>query len=172
MTALFRWVKARYPNAIGSEFLRDGTGRGATNLAGIRHEDLTALTFDDASIDHVVSLEVLEHVPDFRAALRECYRVLKPGGKLLLSAPFARGERHIVRARLRSDQTIEHLEPPEYHGDPVDASGCLCFYHFGWELIDDLKAAGFRTAACHLLWSRELCYMESSLEMCPFLAEK
>jgi SAM-dependent methyltransferase len=170
VTPLYRFVKARYPGCIGSEFLCDGTPRGATNHSGIRHEDLTALSFGDASIDCVVSLEVLEHVPDFRAALRECARVLKPGGKLLLTAPFTRREKHLLRARLRPDQTIEHLEPPEYHGDPVNPSGCLCFHHFGWELIADLKAAGFRDATCHLVWSRELCYMESSLEMGIFIA--
>ena len=171
-TPLYRWVKARYPHAIGSEFLRDGTARGASNKLGFRHEDLTALTFPDASLKTVVSLEVLEHVPDFMAALRKCARVLKPGGKLLLTAPFTRGEKHVIRARLKPDQTIEHLMTPEYHRDPIDQSGCLCFRHFGWELIDDLKAAGFRKAACHLIWSRELCYMERSPEMCPFIAER
>jgi SAM-dependent methyltransferase len=172
VTALYRWVKARYPASVGSEFLVDGTGCGNINDSGIRHEDLTALSFDDASIDHIVSLEVLEHVADFRAALRECARVLKPGGKLLLTAPFTRDERHLIRARLRADQTIEHLETPEYHRDPLDPAGCLCFYHFGWELIDDLTNAGFHESACHLLWSREFGYMARKPEMCSFIAER
>ena len=171
-TPLYRWVKARYPHAVGSEFLRDGTTRGTTNAAGFRHEDVTALSFPDASFRSVVSLEVLEHVPDFKAALRECARVLMRGGKLLLTAPFTRGPKHVIRARMRPDHTIEHLLEPEYHGDPIDPAGCLCFYHFGWELIDDLKAAGFRKAACHLIWSRELGYMERAPNMPVFVAEK
>lgn len=39
----------------------------------------------DASVDAVVSTQVLEHVLDPEVYLRECYRVLRPGGRLLLS---------------------------------------------------------------------------------------
>ena len=35
---------------------------------------------------------------------------------------------------------------PEYHGDPL-GSGVLCFHHFGWALLDDLRGAGFADAA-------------------------
>lgn len=43
------------------------------------------LPVDDASIDMVLSTQVLEHLPDPAAYLRECRRVLKPGGQLLLT---------------------------------------------------------------------------------------
>jgi SAM-dependent methyltransferase len=39
----------------------------------------------DASVDAVVSTQVLEHVADPGVYLRECARVLRPGGRLLLS---------------------------------------------------------------------------------------
>jgi SAM-dependent methyltransferase len=42
----------------------------------------------DATYDTVLCSEVLEHVPDPFAGLREIRRVLKPGGVLLLSVPF------------------------------------------------------------------------------------
>ena len=60
----------------------------------------------------------------------------------------------MTRARMRSDNTIEHIETPEYHGDPLDPQGCLCFYHFGWELIGDLKTAGFAKAAGYVFCPR------------------
>lgn len=41
----------------------------------------------DGVADVVTSFTVLEHVPDERAALTEMFRVLKPGGRLILSVP-------------------------------------------------------------------------------------
>jgi SAM-dependent methyltransferase len=40
---------------------------------------------DDSSFDVVVSTQVLEHVAEPRLHLSECFRVLRPGGQLLLS---------------------------------------------------------------------------------------
>ncbi len=41
----------------------------------------------DGSMDVVVSCQVLEHIPDVDHAMSECRRVLRPGGKLLVSTP-------------------------------------------------------------------------------------
>jgi ubiquinone/menaquinone biosynthesis C-methylase UbiE len=49
--------------------------------------DAQALPFEDNSFDVVISCETIEHVPDPRAALREMYRVAKPGGSLFLTTP-------------------------------------------------------------------------------------
>ena len=43
------------------------------------------LPSDDASFDAVLSTQVLEHVADPNVHLDECLRVLRPGGRLLLS---------------------------------------------------------------------------------------
>jgi len=53
--------------------------------------DITAIPVPDASFDVVLCTEVLEHVQDPIATLRELTRVLRPGGKLLLSAPLGCG---------------------------------------------------------------------------------
>lgn len=51
-------------------------------------DDISQSSFPDGSFDAVVIMEVLEHVRDpFRAA-SEIYRLLKPEGRLVLSAPF------------------------------------------------------------------------------------
>ena len=49
--------------------------------------DITAIPAPDASFDVVLCTEVLEHVPDPIAALRELVRLVKPGGYIILTAP-------------------------------------------------------------------------------------
>jgi SAM-dependent methyltransferase len=51
--------------------------------------DITSIPRPDASFDAVMCTEVLEHVPDPVAAITELNRLLKPGGYLLITAPFA-----------------------------------------------------------------------------------
>lgn len=51
--------------------------------------DLTDMAvFQDNSVDLFVVLEVLEHVQNPQKAVNEIFRVLKPGGKVIVSTPF------------------------------------------------------------------------------------
>ena len=51
--------------------------------------DLTKkLPFSDNYTDTVVSFQVMEHLPEPHFFLSECFRILKPGGYLLLTVPF------------------------------------------------------------------------------------
>lgn len=52
-----------------------------------RCADIQAIPFTDASFDVVISCETIEHVPDPFKAVQELSRVLKPGGKLILTTP-------------------------------------------------------------------------------------
>lgn len=54
--------------------------------------DGTRLPFASACFDAILCNQVLEHVPDPQRFLRECHRVLKPGGRLLLTVPFVWNE--------------------------------------------------------------------------------
>jgi SAM-dependent methyltransferase len=108
------------------------------------HQDMTGLTYADNSFDLCMSFEDLEHIPDYQAVIKELYRVTKPGGHVLLSAPFILENDHtLVRATTNSAGEIIHLLPPEYHGDPVLPQGILCYYYFGWDLLDVFRDAGF-----------------------------
>ncbi|WP_067658467.1 class I SAM-dependent methyltransferase [Nocardia harenae] len=49
--------------------------------------NLAALPLPDASVDVVVNFQVIEHLWDQGQFLRECLRVLRPGGELLISTP-------------------------------------------------------------------------------------
>lgn len=150
----YRALRRRLPGLVGSEFAT--TARRRWRLQGwlwrhglferLRFADVTALPFDDASFDAAMSLDVLEHVPDFQAALREFARVLRPGGRLVLTVPFhADLERSETIALMQADGRVAFLGAPEYHGDPL-GGGVPCFHHFGWDLLGALRAAGFGEA--------------------------
>jgi ubiquinone/menaquinone biosynthesis C-methylase UbiE len=51
--------------------------------------DITTIPLPDQAVDANMCTEVLEHIPDPLAAIKEFNRLLKPGGYLLITAPFA-----------------------------------------------------------------------------------
>lgn len=53
--------------------------------AQLFHEDASQLHFDSNTFDKVVSFGVLHHTPDIQVCVNEVHRVLKPGGKFVIS---------------------------------------------------------------------------------------
>ncbi|MEE2034751.1 class I SAM-dependent methyltransferase [Rhodococcus sp. CC-R104] len=53
----------------------------------MRLGNLAELPLDDESVQTVVNFQVIEHLWDQAQFLRECHRVLTPGGELLISTP-------------------------------------------------------------------------------------
>lgn len=90
----------RHLDYVSQDFCQyQGSGGGAVN-AGLQAEhwdtrqidlvsDITAIPAPDASFDALLCSEVLEHVPEPTHALDEFVRLLKPGGVMILTAPFA-----------------------------------------------------------------------------------
>ncbi len=83
--------------------------RGRKNLSGIpnvesEQADLRSVPLPDNSIDVAVCSEVLEHIPNEELAARELFRVMKPGGRILISMPNASSLFYKrVRAKMPSD---------------------------------------------------------------------
>jgi SAM-dependent methyltransferase len=152
-TPLYRYFRRNYAHVTGSEYLGPAKTPGQS-YGGIRHEDLTGLSFPADVFDVALCLEVLEHVPDYRKAIKELGRVLRPGGLAFITVPFdCRRYEHLERVRFNSDGTLTHLLPPDLHGDPVNpAEGILCLRYFGWTLMDELRDAGFKSTGTLFSW--------------------
>jgi SAM-dependent methyltransferase len=81
----YEWLYgSRVTDYIGCDWL--------ATVHSSRHLDLfadaAALPFRNEVFDTVLCTEVLEHLPDPHRCLEELSRVLRPGGKLILSTPF------------------------------------------------------------------------------------
>lgn len=148
VTPIFNWARQLDTMEVhGSEYLGFQYS-GGTVVNGVRHEDVMDLSFPDASFDLIVSNDVMEHIPDPARALRECCRVLKPGGTVLATFPFhVHLTTTVVRARAAGTD-VEFLMPPQYHGNPVSPEGSLVFHDFGWDVFESARAAGFDSAQC------------------------
>ena len=104
-------------------------------------QDIQALTYPDASFDLVLTSETLEHIPDFRQALTETRRVLRPGGRHIFTVPL---DPRLERTRSREGMT------PMHHGRGggpfalvTRRNDMLAYTDFGLDVPDLLREAGF-----------------------------
>ena len=71
---------------VGIEQRRERAG------GGVLQGDVFRLPFPDGRFDRVICSEVMEHVHDYAAAVRELVRVLRPGGTIGITIPTATTE--------------------------------------------------------------------------------
>jgi SAM-dependent methyltransferase len=128
-------------------YYAENEARGTVRADGARCEDVTALTLPDASVDLLVSSEVLEHVPDLDAAAREITRVLRPGGRHLFTVPTVDAGPTVQRAKIEGGKLV-HLATPEYHGDSTTGGGILAFWTYGRDLPERMDRHGLKTEVC------------------------
>lgn len=148
---LFTALRYLDPDILGSEYHpRHGRpGRRCLSLRPgrlplprlSRHESITGLSYPDRSLGYLAHSDVLEHVEDSAAALRESRRVLAPGAATVFTVPFfARLDHTIVRGYSDPHGTRIDLQPAEYHGDGATGRGIYTWYNFGWSFFALLQA--------------------------------
>lgn len=122
------WIGVE-PNEAFHPVLREQAARNHITIR-LLTGDAQHMPVDDQSADHVISTLVLCSVPDQEASIKEIYRILKPGGKLIV---------------------LEHVAAPQHSFlrfvqntlNPVNkalADGCNC----NRDTASVIKSAGFR----------------------------
>ncbi|MCZ7618794.1 MAG: class I SAM-dependent methyltransferase [Myxococcota bacterium] len=145
-------LRGRYPYFHGSEYLPDPESR--RRHFPIPHEDLTTLSLPTGRFDAILSNDVFEHVHDLDRALSELARILRPGGILLATFPFAYNRYDTVVKAVLLDGRIEHQGEPEYHANPVDPRGSLVYQIPGWDVLDRARKQGFACAEMRFVSSK------------------
>lgn len=148
-----KWLQLNMTSVITSQYVPGKESGSVVN--GVRIEDLTCLSFANDTLSAVICLEILEHIYDYKKALFEIWRTLRQGGMAIFTFPWLGRDiyDHRVRAEVSHDGTIFHLLPPEYHGDPASKEGILSYRSFGWQILDDLREAGFSEARAEFILS-------------------
>jgi SAM-dependent methyltransferase len=85
------------------------------------------LPFADATFDAVVMLATLEHITDKAPLARECYRLLRPAGRVILTVPSPWVDLAVMllcRLRLADGMSLD-----EHHGFDPRATGPLFAQH-------------------------------------------
>jgi 2-polyprenyl-3-methyl-5-hydroxy-6-metoxy-1,4-benzoquinol methylase len=96
--------------------------------------DAQHLPFDDRAFDIVISCEMIEHLPDPVAALREMARVCRPGGLLYLTTPNYLnliGLYELYAAIIKKNLHSDFSQPLDRH-------------YFFFQVRSMLRAAGWR----------------------------
>jgi SAM-dependent methyltransferase len=111
-----------------------------------RCENLSGMTFKNETFDLLVTQDVFEHVIEPIEAFKEIGRVLKKGGAHVFTLGWA-PENKISKPRsiLKNNQIV-HIEPPMYHGNPIDKDGSLVTWDWGPDIVDIIyKQSGMVT---------------------------
>lgn len=116
--------------------------------------DITAIQFPDNTFDAILCNHVLEHIPDDRQAMKELFRVLKPGGWAILQVPVSK-----VLEQTYEDFTITSPLEREKHFGQKDHVRI-----YGNDYPQRLKGAGFIVEPYH--WTMDSGFRNKPNRFC------
>ena len=114
------------------EKARENAKKGGFDNVEFRKGDIEDLPLDDEEIDVVISNCVINLAPDKEKVFRETYRVLKPGGRLMVS-----------------DVVLNKPLPDKLKNDDELLSGCVAGAILKEDYINLLKKVGFTNIQIH-----------------------
>lgn len=150
------------------------------------------LPFANESFSHVISVDVVMHLPDREESLAELWRVLKPGGGLLFTdACIVNGALSDEDIRIRSHYGLSHFVPEGFNDSALASTGftlerkeqhsdgLIAICSGRWqarekykkELVDEFGEAAFEHEQAYLQKLVEL-YSEKRLLRYAYLAKK
>jgi len=144
------YLRSQCRGYSASHYLPDVSFGSFSSRHGCESQNLEALTYANASFDMVVSQDVMEHLMDPTAALREIARVLKPGGFHIFTVPWYTEEMCTRKRAELVDGQVRHLAPPQYHGNPVNSDGSLVTIDWGIDMPEIIHRLATMTTVVSL----------------------
>jgi ubiquinone/menaquinone biosynthesis C-methylase UbiE len=125
-----------------SAFLLHKAGQRLKKRASLLRMNAESLAFADASFDRVYCSEVLEHVIDPTAVLREIRRVLRPNGLAVISVPNEDAINRLKRTAFRIPGVRRLVGASEYHmADHMEDEWHL--HEFDRAMLEDVASGLF-----------------------------
>src|SRR5690606_19939096 len=107
---------------------------GYEYAAHVQNMNVMDIPYGDHHFDYVLCNHVLEHIPEDTKAMKEIFRVLKPGGSAILQVPISKN----------SAQTVEDftIEDPKKREELFGQFDHVRIY--GQDYVNRLESAGFK----------------------------
>jgi 2-polyprenyl-3-methyl-5-hydroxy-6-metoxy-1,4-benzoquinol methylase len=163
-------TRATIPGWLSEAWLGHAAGRGTpanTDVTAVPSDMEAPLPFSDSAFDAVVCVEGIEHVMDRHRTLSNIRRVMKPGGRLVITTPNLLSIRSRLAAALAGQRTLrsyidEYTSVWGFSPDRTRIYHGHAFLISYFQLRYSLHHCGFRIRR---LWNSN--WSKSSMLLCP-----
>lgn len=139
-------VQAFAAGAKGVDLSPGMLEKAAARGLDVREADATQLPFEDESFDVAYSFKVLAHVPDFRGALAEMARVVRPGGRLVFDVYNRASMRWLIKRLFGPRKTSGAYDEAAISTRFLTVDEAREFFPAGTHVVD---VSGIRIATVH-----------------------